>query len=105
MKPTLPVIDNMDDTYRIVTELLHAAETGTRVIISPRQAAVLAGKLTKNRTKAAPYLEAAVRQCGGRLHVDTHNLAMSTGDRVKYQPDADAGSGGLLWIAEEEMPV
>lgn len=93
-------ISNIDDTYRVVTELLDAAEKGVAIRVGPKGALALAALVTKNRSNAAPYLEAAVRQCGGRLHLDTRHLAASTGAHVKYRPDHDHGSGGLLWIED-----
>ena len=66
---TVRQIDNIDDTFKIVDELLGAAAAGAMIRLTPLQAATVAQLITKNRTKAAPYLEAAVRQCGGRLHV------------------------------------
>lgn len=93
--------DHVDDTYRIVTDLLGAADAGTTVTLTPRQCLILAEHLTRNRTRWAPYLEAVVDQAGGRVHVDTRFLERSTaGSRIAYRPDHDAGHGGLLYLRD-----
>lgn len=98
---TTKTIDNIDDAYKVVTDLLAAADAGQHVRLTPMQAAMVAQLVAKGRSKAAPYLEAAVRQVGGRLHIDTPNLIVSTGRKVKYLPDHDTGHGGVLYIDEE----
>jgi len=94
-------VDNIDDAYRVYEELSAAAEAGQHLRLTPWQCAQIAGMVVRGRSKAAPYLEAAVRQVGGRLHLDSLNLVRSTGSKVKYAPDHDAGHGGILWIADE----
>lgn len=95
--------DHVDDTYRIVSDLLGAADAGTNVTLTPRQCLILAEHLTRHRTRWAPYLEALVDQLGGRVHVDTRFLERSTaGSRVAYRPDHDAGHGGLLYLRTDE---
>ena len=94
--------DHVDDTYRIVSDLLGAADAGTNVTLTPRQCLILAEHLTRKRTRWTPYLEALVDQLGGRVHVGTHYLARSTaGSRIAYRPDYDAGHGGLLYLRND----
>lgn len=94
--------DQVDDTYRIVADLLGAADAGTSVTLTPRQCLILAEHLTRKRTRWTPYLEALVDQLGGRVHVDTRFLVRSTaGSRIAYRPDHDAGQGGLLYLRSE----
>jgi len=90
----------VDDTYRIVTDLLAAAEAGSSITLTPRQCLILAEKVSATRSKASAYLEAVVAQAGGRLHVDTRWLATASGGRVRYRPDHDRGHGGLLYNVE-----
>lgn len=95
----------VDSTYTIVRDLEAAHAAGEPLTITPLQCAVLASKLAKNRSSAAPYLEAAVRQVGGRLHLETRHLLVSTGAQVKYRPDVAAGRGGLLYIGDDPDAV
>ena len=98
---SIRTVDNIDDAYQIFSEFMEAAEKREYVRLSPRQAAMVAQLVVARRSNAAPYLEAAVRQAGGRVHLDTEHLERSSGSAVKYRPDVEAGSGGLLYIAEE----
>ena len=91
-------VDNIDNAYQVFTELMAAAESGQNFVLNPRQAALVASMVVKGRTSAAPYLEAAVRQVGGRLELDTRHLVASTGSKVKYAPNEAKGQGGVLWI-------
>lgn len=92
---------NSDTRFKIVTELLAAAENGEGIALSPHQLLNIVGLLADHDLKPGLYLEAVVRQLGGSVHVDTRHLAEATGDGWEYTRDLRAGHGGVVKLTEE----
>ena len=79
-------------------KLRQAASDGKEVVLSPLQALELAQHLDRVGTVNV-YLEAAIRQVGGYLHLDTTNLIRSSGGKWRYGPDHAVGQGGRLTLS------
>ncbi len=80
-------------------DLLEAARSGRELVISPLKAAEWA-QLLDGVGMINLYLESAVRQAGGQIHLDTATIVRSTGTAWRYQADHAAGHGGLLFLEE-----
>lgn len=78
--------------------LRQAASDGKEVVLSPLGALELAQHLDRVGTVNV-YLEAAIRQAGGYIHLDTQTLVRSTGEGWQYGADHGAGQGGRLTLS------
>jgi hypothetical protein len=77
--------------------LREAARDGREMVVSPLDALELSQHLDRVGVVNL-YLEAAIRQCGGHIHLDTETILRSTGERWRYGPDRGVGSGGRLTL-------
>lgn len=92
--------------FNIVQEMLGAAESGQGMTLSPMQLLNLCAMLSDYPgKKSGLYLEALVRQLGGRAHIDTRYLQQSTGDDWETAGDRQVGHGAVVQIASEEVAV
>lgn len=79
-------------------KLRTAANDGKETVLSPLEALELAQHLDRVGVVNA-YLEAAIRQAGGYIHLDTTNLLRSSGGQWRYGPDHGVGQGGRLTLS------
>lgn len=84
---------------RLRDDLIERAQAGREVVLRPIEALELAQHLDGVHMVNL-YLEAAVRQAGGAIHLDTETILRSVGERWRYGPDRRTGHGGLLYLEE-----
>lgn len=83
---------------RWLEKLRQAAADGQEIVLTPLQALEVAQHLDRVGTVTV-YLEAAIRQAGGYIHLDTLNLMRSTGESWRYGADNGVGHGGRLTVS------